>query len=79
MTHLNGEIGAILRLEVGNAGSRTEALVSDFANLNQTTSLTERYYIYVTESHVMTGFERFTAYQTAGLGSAIKQQPDKVQ
>jgi integrase len=39
----------------------------------------ERYYIHVTEPHVMTGFERFTAYQTAGLVTAIKQQTVKVQ
>jgi integrase len=39
----------------------------------------ERYYIHVTEPHVMTGFERFTAYQTAGLVNAIKQQTDKLQ
>ena len=39
----------------------------------------ERYYIHVTEPHVMTGFERFTAYQTAGLVTASKQQTDKVQ
>jgi integrase len=39
----------------------------------------ERYYIHVTEPHVMTGFERFSAYQTAGLVNAIKQQSDKVQ
>src|SRR5208283_5745151 len=39
----------------------------------------ERYYIHVSEPHVMTGFERFTAYQTAGLVNAIKQQTDKLQ
>lgn len=26
-----------------------------------------RYYIHVTEAYLITGFERFTAYQTAGL------------
>jgi integrase len=39
----------------------------------------ERYYSHVTEPHVMTGFERLIAYQTAGLVTAIKQQSDKVQ
>ena len=39
----------------------------------------ERYYIHVSEPHVMTGFERFNAYQTAGLVNAIKQQTDKLQ
>jgi integrase len=39
----------------------------------------ERYYIHVTEPHVMTGFERFAAYQATGIMNAIKQQSDAVQ
>jgi integrase len=39
----------------------------------------ERYYIHVTEPHVMTGFERFVSYQNAGLVNALRQQSDAVQ
>jgi hypothetical protein len=39
----------------------------------------ERYYIHVTESQVMTGFERFTAYQAAGFVNPVKQQTDRLQ
>jgi integrase len=39
----------------------------------------ERYYIHVTEPHVMTGFERFADYQAKGIVSAVKQQSDAVQ
>jgi integrase len=39
----------------------------------------ERYYIHVTEPHVMTGFERFVSYQSTGLVNAIKQQTDRLQ
>ena len=39
----------------------------------------ERYYIHVSEPHVMTGFERFLSYQTTGLANAIKQQTDRLQ
>ena len=41
--------------------------------------VTERYYIHVTEPHVMTGFERFINYQNTGLVNAINQQTDRVQ
>ena len=39
----------------------------------------ERYYIHVTEPHVMTGFERFLSYQAAGFVNAIKQQSNLLQ
>jgi integrase len=39
----------------------------------------ERYYIHVTESHVMTGFERFATYQATGLMNAVKEQTARVQ
>lgn len=39
----------------------------------------ERYYIHVTEPHVMTGFERFVSYQSTGLVNAVKQLSDAVQ
>jgi integrase len=39
----------------------------------------ERYYVHVTEPHVMTGFERFVNYQQSGLVNAVKQQSDAVQ
>jgi integrase len=39
----------------------------------------ERYYIHVTEPHVMSGFERFANYQATGLVNAIKQQSDRLQ
>jgi integrase len=39
----------------------------------------ERYYIHVTEPHVMTGFERFVSYQNSGFVTAVKQQSDAVQ
>ena len=39
----------------------------------------ERYYIHVTEPHVMTSFERFTAYQDNGLANAIRQLTDRLQ
>jgi len=39
----------------------------------------ERYYVHVTEPHVMTGFERFVSYQNAGIVNAIKQQSDRLQ
>jgi hypothetical protein len=39
----------------------------------------ERYYVHVTEPHVMTGFERFVSYQNTGLVNAIKQQSDRLQ
>jgi integrase len=39
----------------------------------------ERYYIHVTEPHVMTGFERFVSYQNTGLVNALRQQSDTVQ
>ena len=39
----------------------------------------ERYYIHVTEPHVMTGFERFVNYQNSGFVTAVKQQSDAVQ
>jgi len=42
-------------------------------------TLAERYYIHVTEPHVMTGFERFAAYQTAGIIDAVKQQTERLQ
>jgi integrase len=39
----------------------------------------ERYYIHVTEPHVMTGFERFSTYQATGLLEAFKQQTNRMQ
>jgi len=39
----------------------------------------ERYYVHMTEPHVMTGFEKFTAYQTAGFVNAIREPTDRVQ
>jgi integrase len=39
----------------------------------------ERYYVHVTEPHVMTGFERFVSYQSKGIVNAIKQQSDRLQ
>jgi integrase len=39
----------------------------------------ERYYIHVTEPHVMTSFERFLTYQNTGFVNAIKQQTDRLQ
>lgn len=39
----------------------------------------ERYYIHVTEPHVMSGFERFVTYQNTGLANAVRQQSDAVQ
>lgn len=39
----------------------------------------ERYYIHVTEPHVMTSFERFLTYQNSGLVNAIKQQTEQLQ
>jgi len=39
----------------------------------------ERYYIHVTEPHVMTGFERFVSYQTTGIVNAVKLATDRLQ
>ncbi len=39
----------------------------------------ERYYIHVTEPHVMTGFERFSQYHAAKLIEAFKQLTTEVQ
>jgi integrase len=39
----------------------------------------ERYYIHVTEPHVMTGFERFSQYQATKLMEAFRQGSDAVQ
>jgi integrase len=39
----------------------------------------ERYYIHVTEPHVMTGFERFVNYQSTGIMNAIRQATDRLQ
>ena len=39
----------------------------------------ERYYIHITESHVMTGFERFVSYQEKGLIEAIPVLTDRKQ
>ena len=39
----------------------------------------ERYYIHVTEPHVMTGFERFVSYHSTGMVNAVKQLSDAVQ
>jgi integrase len=41
--------------------------------------IAERYYIHVTEPHVMTGFERFSQYHATKLLEAFKQQSDAVQ
>lgn len=39
----------------------------------------ERYYIHVTEPHVMSGFERFVSYQNTGMVNAVKQLSDRLQ
>ncbi len=39
----------------------------------------ERYYIHVTEPHVMTGFERFVSYYTQALMDAVPQQSGRTQ
>ena len=39
----------------------------------------ERYYVHVTEPHVMTGFERFITYQNTGMLNAVKQQTNRLQ
>jgi hypothetical protein len=39
----------------------------------------ERYYIHVTEPHVMTGFERFVSYHNTRMANAVKQVTDAVQ
>lgn len=39
----------------------------------------ERYYVHVTEPHVMTGFERFVTYQAAKTMEAHKQLTHAVQ
>jgi integrase len=39
----------------------------------------ERYYIHVTEPHVMTGFERFLNYHAGKLLDAVPKQTDRVQ
>src|SRR4029078_13187986 len=39
----------------------------------------ERYYVHVTEPHVITGFERFSQYQASKLVEAFKQQTDRLQ
>jgi hypothetical protein len=39
----------------------------------------ERYYIHVTEPHVMTGFEQFLNYHASRLVDAVPKQTDKVQ
>ena len=39
----------------------------------------ERYYIHVTEPHVMTGFERFVNYHETGMVKAVKQLSNAVQ
>jgi integrase len=39
----------------------------------------ERYYIHVTEPHVMTGFERFLSYHASNLANAVPKQTDRVQ
>lgn len=39
----------------------------------------ERYYIHVTEPHVMTGFERFLNYHASKLVDAVPKQTDRVQ
>ena len=46
---------------------------------NSSPRVAERYYIHVTESHVMTGFERFLDYHARGLEEAIPAQSDTVQ
>jgi integrase len=39
----------------------------------------ERYYIHVTEPHVMTGFERFLHYHSSKLTDAVPKQTERVQ
>lgn len=39
----------------------------------------ERYYIHVTEPHVITGFERFVSYHGRGMVNAVRQLSDAVQ
>lgn len=39
----------------------------------------ERYYVHITERHVMTGFERFVTYQTQGLIDAVPMLSEKEQ
>lgn len=39
----------------------------------------ERYYIHVTEPHVMTGFERFLNYHAKRLVDTVPKQTDRVQ
>jgi integrase len=39
----------------------------------------ERYYVHVTESHVMIGFERFSSYQEAGVVNALKERSRAIQ
>jgi integrase len=39
----------------------------------------ERYYIHVTEPHVMTGFERFLNYHAGKLVDAVPKQTETVQ
>lgn len=39
----------------------------------------ERYYIHVTEPHVMTGFERFLTYHAKGLVDAAPAQTERIQ
>jgi integrase len=39
----------------------------------------ERYYIHVTEPHVMTGFERFLNYHSSKLVDAVPKQTERVQ
>lgn len=39
----------------------------------------ERYYIHVTETHVMTGFERFLNYHSTKLADAVPKQTGRVQ
>jgi hypothetical protein len=39
----------------------------------------ERYYIHVTEPHVMTGFERFLTYHAGKLVETVPKQTERVQ
>jgi integrase len=39
----------------------------------------ERYYIHVTEPHVMTGFERFLTYHSSKLVDVVPKQTGRVQ
>ncbi len=39
----------------------------------------ERYYIHVTEPHVMTGFDRFVAYHTSKLFDLGQKETDRLQ